>query len=380
MAKLFEYKIHTEAEEPMLPCWKVFSVSFAVCILLAMTFMLTACEKGQDGDTSGDREVTVTLQLSFPGQQAGTRSISTSAENKLDASQIKVLAFKVNGTTETFAYETPQIILKGGNTCTVTLRKSMAGESYRLVVIANAGGKLPFIAEGTGKSEALKKITFTSSGKWKTNSDSDYTPIPMWGETDNAQVISETTSPGTVTLLRALARIDVGCTLSGESATGLGNFKLKSVSVYRTKSKGYAAPVNATVNKNVVSTVSIPTDAVTNSALTYPCTDEKSLVRTIYVAEAPQGTGRDDSVCLVAGGTYGGSTNYYRIDLTSGGAYIPLKRNCRYAVNIKAVTGAGYATEADALKGDKTLIVATSISAETWGSETAAGSGTITLP
>ena len=48
---------------------------------------------------------------------------------------------------------------------------------------------------------------------------------------------------------------------------------------------------------------------------------------------------------------------------------------------IKAVSNAGYATEADALTGNKTLVIAASVSAEAWGGETAAGSGgTITLP
>lgn len=135
----------------------------------------------------------------------------------------------------------------------------------------------------------------------------------------------------------ALARIDVGCALSGETAAGLSGFTLKTVSVYRTKNKGYAAPVNGgTITGNVVASVSIPPDAGTNGALTYTCPDGKSLIRTIYVAETPQGSSRDNNVCLVVGGTYAGSTHYYRVDLTSGGSYIPLKRNCRYIVNIKA--------------------------------------------
>ena len=49
-------------------------------------------------------------------------------------------------------------------------------------------------------------------------------------------------------------------------------------------------------------------------------------------------------------------------------------------MNIKVVSNAGYATEADALTGDKTLVIATSVSAEAWGGQTVAGSGTITLP
>lgn len=203
----------------------------------------------------------------------------------------------------------------------------------------------------------------------------------MWGETTATQAITPATSLGNITLLRSLARIDVGCMLNGETAAGISGFTLKTVSVYRTKNKGYAAPVNGgTITDNVVASVSIPPDAGTNDALTYTCTDGKSLIRTIYVAETPQGNGRDNNVCLVVGGTYAGSTHYYRVDLTSRGSYIPLKRNCRYIVNIKAVNNAGYTTEAAALTGDKTLVIATSISAEAWSGQTSAGSGTITMP
>ena len=79
----------------------------------------------------------------------------------------------------------------------------------------------------------------------------------------------------------------------------------------------------------MVVNVSIPPDAGTNGALTYTCTDGKSLIRTIYVAETPQGSNKDNNVCLVVGGTYAGSTNYYRVNLTAGGNYIPIKRDSR---------------------------------------------------
>ena len=224
-------------------------------------------------------------------------------------------------------------------------------------------------------------ITFGAGGKWNATGTTNYTRFPMWGETAATQVISSATSLGTITLLRALARIDVGCALSGETAAGVNGFTLTSVSVYRTRNKGYAAPVNGgTITGNVVANVSIPPDAGTNGALTYTCTDGKSLIRTIYVAETPQGSNKDNNVCLVVGGTYAGSTNYYRVDLTTNGNYIPIKRNCRYIVNIKVVSNAGYTTETDALTGNKALVIATSVSAEAWGGQTVAGSGTITLP
>ena len=125
---------------------------------------------------------------------------------------------------------------------------------------------------------------------------------------------------GSITLLRALARIDVGCGLKEETATGVGGFALKTVSIYRTNNKGYAAPVDSkTITDNVVSAVSVPSDAGTNDVLTYTCTDDKSVLRTIYIAEAEQGTNKDNNICLVIGGIYTGNTYYYRVDLTVNG-------------------------------------------------------------
>ncbi|MCD8182835.1 MAG: hypothetical protein LUE99_06815 [Bacteroides sp.] len=159
------------------------------CILSVMIAICISCSDDRTNEIIDDGNVMIALHLSLPGadEDAGsdeyveTRAISATIENKLDVTQLKVLVFKVSGSTETFAYEAPQIIFKSGNTYTITLRKSMQGESYRLVIIANAGAKLPFIPEGTSKSDALKMITFSSSGAWKANSDTDYTHIPMCG-------------------------------------------------------------------------------------------------------------------------------------------------------------------------------------------------------
>ncbi len=359
------------------------AAAWRLAVCMTAVIALSACADGGRPELPGDGgEVTLLLRLSLPGAEGEipTRAITATEEKAIDIGQLKVLAFKADGATETFAYEAPQVRLQGGKYM-VTLRQSPAGKKYRLVVIANAGKKLPVIPEGTPKNDALRMITFSAAGVWKTTGTTNYTPFPMWGETAAAQAITASTSLGGITLLRSLARIDVGCTISGETATGVKGFDLKSVSVYRTKNKGYVAPVDGgTITGNVVTNVSVPADAGANGALTYTATDEKSLIRSIYVAETPQGSSRDNCVCLVVGGTYAGGTYYYRVDLTSGGSYIPLKRNCRYIVNIKGVTNVGYTTEAAALTGNKTLVIATSVSAEAWGADTAAGSGTITLP
>lgn len=96
-------------------------------------------------------------------EYARTRAITADEENAIDIEQLKVLVFKVEGTSELFAYETPQIQLQA-NRYTVTLKQSQAEEKYRLVVIANAGKQLPAIQENTPKDEVLRKITFSASG------------------------------------------------------------------------------------------------------------------------------------------------------------------------------------------------------------------------
>lgn len=351
-------------------------------LTLTVGSMLIACE-GMNADST--EEVTLTLHLRMTDSKSDTtktRSISTSTESVLSITQLKVLVFKIENGAETFAYQTPQITMNN-NGYSVTLRKSQNGETYRLVIIANAGTNLPIVPVGTSKSNALKMMTFSSTSAWNATSDSNYSPIPLWGETASAKAISEGVTLDVVTLLRALARIDVGNALNstGETASGLSNFTLKTVTLYRTRNKGYVAPINAgSITNNVVASVSIPSDAGTNTSLTYTCTDGKSLIRSIYVPETEQGTSKSNNVCLVIGGTYSNSLNYYRVDLSSNGNYIPLKRNCRYVVNITAVSNSGYTTEAAALTGDKSLIVGTNISAESWGTEATTTSGSITLP
>ena len=133
---------------------------------MAAIIALSACDTGQPDMPADDNEVMLTLRLSLPETErdAATRAITSVEENAIDVAQLKVLVFKAAGTTETFSYEAPQVLLQGGK-YTVTLKQSRAGEKYRLVVIANAGKKLPVIPENTSKNDALKMITFGAGGK-----------------------------------------------------------------------------------------------------------------------------------------------------------------------------------------------------------------------
>lgn len=56
-------------------------------------------------------------------------------------------------------------------------------------------------------------ITFDATGMWNATGTTNYSRFPMWGETTATQAITPATSLGNITLLRSLARIDVGCML-----------------------------------------------------------------------------------------------------------------------------------------------------------------------
>lgn len=347
-------------------CWWWLASLFMGAML---ALIATACQEEKD-QLPAD-EVLLSLSLAMPGGvNIHSRAISSTAESALN--NVAVLVFEVNDNVETFVYEAAVIKT---TPMTIRIRKSVGNKKYRLVLLANARQWIPLIKAGTAKDAALHSVKFKSEGMWNVNSDADYTPIPMWGETTTAEVITESTTFQAVTLLRALARIDVGVKLTNESAAGLSNFKLTSVSVYRSKNKGYVVPVDAPAD------VSIPADTLNNLALTYNVTDEKSLIRAIYVAEVPAGTTRDHALCLVIGGKYNNSTTvtYYRVDITlPDGNYAPLKRNCKYVVNIKEVSTEGYTQESDALTGDKSIGISGGITVDDWGSGTGNNtSGTI---
>lgn len=342
-------------------CWWWLASLFMATML---ALIATACREEKD-QLPAD-EVLLSLSLTMPGGSGiHPRTISTATENALN--NVAALVFEVNGNVETFVYEAAVIKT---TPMTIRIRKSVGNKRYRLVLLANARQWVPLIKAGTAKNTALRSIKFDSKGSWNMNSDADYTPIPMWGETTTAEVITESTIFQAVTLLRALARIDVGVKLTNESAAGLSNFVLTSVSVYRSKNKGYVVPVDAPAD------VSIPADTLNNIALTHNVTDGKSLIRTIYVAEVPAGTTRDNALCLVIGGKYSTNTTatYYRVDFKSAdGKFAPLKRNCQYVVNITQVTASGYDTEAEALKEDKSIGIGGVVTVNDWGTGTGNG-------
>ena len=125
-----------------------------------IVLVLLACDNGQPDTLADNGEVMLTLRISLPTATDGstaTRAITSNEENAIDIAQLKVLVFKASGSTETFSYEAPQVQLLGGKYM-VTLKQSLAGEKYRLAVIANAEFGMQPELQATAASPCGEKL------------------------------------------------------------------------------------------------------------------------------------------------------------------------------------------------------------------------------
>lgn len=350
-----------------------------------LLLLLAGCTDEQmTGGVSQTKTASLKLNLDMPVEMspaASTRAMTSQDEKAIDLDNLQVLIFEELVIGEVFRYKA-NITEKTGTNVTVKVNTSGNNEKYRLVVLANATltGSLN---EGDLKEDVLKQFTFGCAGKWNAGGGNNSGLIPMWGECVSPfKITGDQTVP--VLLHRALARVDVGLLFRNgsdnnptEDVAGLDNFKIKSVRVYRTKNKAYAAS-NRIVGNAPATSPLIPTDAKYNlptpsdelsdadeNPLVYElATAADKYVREIYIPEsfdvAASVTPNMDNVpCLVVGGYYGENNTteetFYRADFAAYtdskvDAYKSILRNHRYVFNIKSVSGSGFKEPEKALK------------------------------
>ena len=366
-------------------------------LLALLTAGCVADRNVSDCITEGE-DVELEFALQVPALETSLRQLSADQEKQINS--IQVLVFNTDGITdesqETFAYEA-EVKSKTQEDNTIRIRCALKASSkpMRVVCIANANiDTKTKNLEGTTKQVILEsdqmKQTFTK--KWLTDGTQF---IPMWGESD-AQPVSRTTkfnsceasnngksntkNEGVIHLVRALARIDVGVNfndkdLTDENAKG-GDFKIKSVRVYRYAQSMYVTGTQATTFRQMgpnreplPHTPATMTPADNNNPLVFTAENEedaKGYVRNIYIPEISnhldngQNKGKDARTCLVIGGYYDGSTKetYYRVDFIKREDGKPedkitkqldVLRNHRYRFNITDVKGPGTNDPGEAL-------------------------------
>ncbi|MDR1882245.1 MAG: hypothetical protein LBR26_05615, partial [Prevotella sp.] len=322
----------------------------------------------------------VRMHIIVPGlTPVSTYALGTADETHV--SEVGVLVFGSDSKYLCYAAVTePSKITGAGSIKTFDVDLRAAGnitDAYVMVVANAAVDTLGFAASRPTKETIMgEKMTFPSSGKWnvaKTN-DTDFTPFPMWGMTDSSVSLTSASSISSISLLRSVARIDVGLkfpdnvtdgTETGQGLTPSTTFTLEEVYLYNSLDKGSVAPYNGNYSGTTVTAPSIPTtpDPGTNNSpvpsyLSSNGTADgfdtnKSCMRAIYMAEHAAGTDAlSDNPYLVIGGRYNGSgtVTYYRLDFVSGNypdqEFLPVLRNHRYRFNITGVAGPGYTSAA----------------------------------
>lgn len=366
-------------------------------------------EYGNGGTEMPVRDGWTSVSMSVEGlglRNPLTRSLTPEGENSTAAERIRVLVFDKDNK---FSYEAKVTSYipsgdpadkKDKGTMTLLAKNTPSGDTSTFVMLANVTRSANTDADGlAGKTreEVMQLFTFSmpDKGVWKDGE------LPMWGVSDPVRVdhsAGAVPKLGTVYLVRAVARVDVGLNLSNmsegastfdEKAGGIEGITLTKVFFYNTNTTGRVSPFENRIywdeanRKAKQPSIPDPAPAVTGKIdRTSSIVDEKILLREVYVPEAvnaptaaTQGANGETlpenntenylkRPYIVVGLTGADKSRpdketFFRIDyLKRTGAeadatyeYLPLLRNHRYLVNIKAVGGPGFDTEEDARKG-----------------------------
>ncbi len=387
--------------------------------LLIASVLLAGCvahpfEETLEDDTGTVRpDGTLTLSLQVPG--ARTSNVSTYADGIMDEWEeceirtVDVLVFSADNSSSSgipvnaFLYHEQGVNIQDGADATVRnfdmkIRQTTDPSSVYLMILANVSDVVEtaiangdIVAETTSRDQVMEMLLFDlpvdetteqQGGKWLVKP-GRYTLFPMWGLSETIDLTLSVISVDPVTLLRAVAKVDIGLDFQtdangNEVAQGLSNFYLEEFHLYNALNQLYIAPDpnNYDATGKFVTRPSIPATASTfdpNVAISYfrrdyreevePGSSYKDFLNEIYLAEHPAGSQDDrlNNACVVIGGRFGSTSDaitYYRIDFVkitkaadgtvTNTEFLPLLRNHRYRINITAVKDRGYDTKEEA--------------------------------
>ena len=368
----------------------------------------------QIGDGGSDRldgAVTVSLTYDTPALRTPTTraALTVDQESEFKPATTRVMIFKSTGEYLRDAKVTKITPSNGDHQQGEITFLALPGEGLTFVVLANLSEEDKVKKVSGTKAEVLKNFEYTVTA------DTDFakTGLPMWGELAQQTIdpdVSAVQTIGTIHLLRAVARVDVGLNMTAKDTNGNdGDFDEKSqtltsdivdpktkksikvqwslleVKLYNAAKNGRIAPdadnYDLDEDKPKANKVTQPTTPTKHEdALTYTATNNL-LKRTIYVPETinPEPTSASAGASTTPGtekvylsrpylilklsyeqtdGTASGET-YFRVDFlekngkeaTAEYTYLSLLRNFRYKVNVTNIGGLGFDSEDEAKKG-----------------------------
>lgn len=303
-------------------------------------------------------EATITFSVTLPGASTSvTRALGETEENEIRS--IEVLVF--DGVTFRYAAHA-NTITSGMSVNTKTFTVKLLQGTFDLFVLANAGDFVSSLTAGITKADIINSFTLVRAGKWNADPTvTGYIPIPMWGEINGVTIAEGTNTE--VKLTRMLAKVDVKV-MDGAKAV----FSLASVDVFNFNTAGSLIPqamlwdaveLKATApHIPASSTFTQGPLRYVGSEITTPGSDCEGEIY-LFEAQAGASTTLPSNTCLVVGGTYNGETHYYRVDFIDASSnFLPLLRNHKYTVRVKAVNGPGLPTSEEAFRSRPVNMVA----------------------
>lgn len=316
----------------------------------------SSCSDDDFNQSAQSDDVTLVLNIKTPASslpRAATRSIQTANETHIE--NVKVLVFSdTNGDgTYFFNYMTEgtQLVNQQNQTSKFQVMLRSSNVPLKIYLVANYSDAFASYNPIYGDSEKTVKTSIRRSF----TSDGMFTDLPMYGELSLSGLDAATINNFDVTVLRAIARVDVKTQLTSDSPA----FALREVYVYRANDLIQIIPDAVSAGSHIrVSSPSVPSGSTT---LASPVVKTSSIstdsIGGLYVPEsvAPEkaGDARLSATTVVVGGIFGSSTDvsYYRVDFNSGVAGHPLGqilRNYLYTFTIKKVSDAGYTSPDEA--------------------------------
>lgn len=325
-----------------------------ICLL---AFCISGCSDEDESNRLPESEDAIlVLNIKTPTSSVprpDTRSVQTPDETLI--TNVKVLVFSdANGDgTYLYNYMADGTQLENSQDQTsrfkITLRSSTV--PLKIYLVANYSDAFDNYMPKTGDDEATVKnsllLRFTPDGISAL--------LPMYGEISVSDLEARTTNIFDVTVLRALARVDVRTNLSADSPA----FSLREIYIYRATNEIQIIPdAVSTSGTTRVTTPSIPDGSTfLNQPVLKSSSEPTDSIGGIYIPESVKHADdthiRFSATTIVVGGIFGNDTNisYYRIDFNSGIAGEPcgqVLRNHLYTFTIKKVSATGLPTADEA--------------------------------
>lgn len=336
-------------------------------MIVAAMILQISCQQDDSFHPTADSTI---INLSVSASNSGT---ATAADDD-PASAIKslcILQFNANGndfgTLRHVGIGTASDASTGKYSATL-LQSVGNNDKYKLVILANfPDGDYGIFQRMGGKSYGeIQQVCLSGElvGSDKVPVfDADH-PFPMFGIVQDGDplVINETMNLGTVSLVRAVARVDIGVGTKNTDNTwnkGSVPFAMTQVQIWKAGKQYAYMPVENNFSSSAgVLTINRPSPVGDTETKTYG--GSTYIMNTTYCAEKiylPEtdlqwGSVYDgqhtNRLAIIVGGYYNNSPelSYYRVDFTNddSGDKMNILRNHVYQFTIKSVKAAGYAT------------------------------------